>query len=59
MLLTLNDQIFFLKKGVNFKFHSEFSKRLNIQIAKFHEVWAEIFDKNEIQSLSKITKIAK
>ena len=58
-LPTLNDQIFFLKKGVDFKFHSEFSNRLNFQIPKYHEVWAETFDKNEIQSLSKITKIAK
>ena len=47
------------EKDVNFKFHSKFSNRLNFQIPKFHEVWAVIFGKNEIESLSKITKIAK
>ena len=47
------------EKRCEFKFHSKFSNRLNFQIPKFHEVWAEILDKNEIQSLSKITKIAK
>ena len=44
------------EKGVNFKFHSKFSNGLNFQIPKFYEVWAEIFDKTEIRSLSKITK---
>ena len=48
-----------LKISVNFKFDTDFKNRLIFQIPKFHKFWTDIFVKNKIQSLPKITKIAK